>query len=245
MMQTTMNQGGEDPLEEARAFVAKWMTHFGTIQQVLEENAQLKERVAALEAENAVLTDTLEQWKSNDEWSNRVTYDSVIDQIASLEDASKRDDARRMFESLLKKSQVTQFRRDIKKRVKELNEEGDAYSDKQVVRVLEASAGKGLIIDAKWKWAGAYWLLRWACNYPVEAKDFCMKIKSLDMDIAADYECSYESIRKICTLSFMDYDPRRMDSVRVSKNDQGMFSQCREIVLKLVDEFGKNDLSQE
>ena len=40
-------------------------------------------------------------------------------------------------------------------------------------------------------------------------------------------------------------DPRRMDSVRVSKNDQGMFSQCREIVLKLVDEFGKNDLSQE
>ena len=245
MMQTTMNQGGEDPLEEARAFVAKWMTHFGTIQQVLEENAQLKERVAALEAENAVLTDTLEQWKSNDEWSNRVTYDSVIDQIASLEDASKRDDARRMFEPLLKKSQVTQFRRDIKKRVKELNEEGDAYSDKQVVRVLEASAGKGLIIDAKWKWAGAYWLLRWACNYPVEAKDFCMKIKSLDMDIAADYECSYESIRKICTLSFMDYDPRRMDSVRVSKNDQGMFSQCREIVLKLVDEFGKNDLSQE
>jgi hypothetical protein len=245
MMQTTMNQGGEDPLEEARAFVAKWMTHFGTIQQVLEENAQLKERVAALEAENAVLTDTLEQWKSNDEWSNRVTYDSVIDQIASLEDASKRDDARRMFEPLLKKSQVTQFRRDIKKRVKELNEEGDAYSDKQVVRVLEASAGKGLIIDAKWKWAGAYWLLRWACNYPVEAKDFCTKIKSLDMDIAADYECSYESLRKICTLSFMDYDPRRMDSVRVSKNDQGMFSQCREIVLKLVDEFGKNDLSQE
>ena len=245
MTDTLMNKGGEDPLEEARAFVAKWITHFGTIQQVLEENAQLKERVAALEAENAVLTDTLEQWKSNDEWSKRVTYDSVIDQIASLEDASKRDDARRMFEPLLKKSQVTQFRRDIKKRVKELNEEGDAYSDKQVVRVLEASAGKGLIIDAKWKWAGAYWLLRWACNYPVDAKDFCTKIKSLDMDIAADYECSYESLRKICTLSFMDYDPRRMDSVRVSKNDQGMFSQCREIVLKLVDEFGKNDLSQE
>ena len=51
--------------------------------------------------------------------------------------------------------------------------------------------------------------------------------------IAADYECSYESIRKICTLSFMDYDARRMDVVRVSKNDQGMFSQCREIALKI------------
>ena len=43
----------------------------------------------------------------------------------------------------------------------------------------------------------------------------------------------------------MDYDPRRMDSVRVSKNDQGMFSQCREIVLKLVDELEKNHLPKE
>ena len=240
-----MNQGGEDPLEEARAFVAKWMTHFGTIQQVLEENAQLKERVAALEAENAVLTDTLEQWKSNDEWSNRVTYDSVIDQIASLEDASKRDDARRMFESLLKKSQVTQFRRDIKKRVKELNDDSDAFSDAQVAQALEACVGKGRVIDAKWKWAGVYWYLRWTCNYPVDAKDFCKKIVSLDLDIPADYECSYESIRKICTLSFMDCDARRMDIVRPSKNDQGMFSQCREIALKLAEELGNSDLPQE
>ena len=245
MTETINPQMEEDPLQKMKELTAQWANYFNGIQQVLDENERLRQRVTALESENAALTETLEQWKNNDEWSNRVTYDNVVDQIASLEDLSKRDDARRMFEPLLKKSQVTQFRRDIKKRVKELNEEGDAYSDKQVVRVLEASAGKGLIIDAKWKWAGAYWLLRWACNYPVEAKDFCMKIKSLDMDIAADYECSYESIRKICTLSFMDYDPRRMDSVRVSKNDQGMFSQCREIVLKLVDEFGKNDLSQE
>ena len=43
----------------------------------------------------------------------------------------------------------------------------------------------------------------------------------------------------------MDYDPRRMDTVRVSKNDQSMFSQCREIVLKLVDELEKNHLSKE
>ena len=150
-----------------------------------------------------------------------------------------------MFEPLLKKTQVTQFRKDIKRRVKELNEEGDAYSDKLVAQVLEASAGKGLILDAKWKWAGAYWLLRWACNYPVDAKEFCKKIGSLEMDIPAEYDCSYESIRKICTLSFMDYDPRHMESVRVSKNDQSMFSQCREIVLKLVDEFGRNDLSKE
>ncbi len=244
MTTTFLNQGNDDPLQD-EAFVAQLINALIRMQHAMEENKQLKQRVEALESENAALTDTLEQWKSSDEWSNRVTYDNVVDQIASLEDASKRDDARRMFEPLLKKSQVTQFRRDIKRRVKELNEDGDAYSDKLVAQVLESSAGKGLIIDAKWKWAGAYWLLRWACNYPVDAKDFCKKIGSLEMDIAAEYECSYESIRKICTLSFMDYDPRRMDAVRVSKNDQGMFSQCREIVLKLVDEFQKSSLPQE
>ena len=245
MDETIINQGNEDPLKKAEAFVAQWITHFRTIQEVLKENELLRQRVKSLENENTALTDTVEQWKNNDEWSNRVTYDNVVDQIASLEDASKRDDARRMFEPLLKKTQVTQFRKDIKRRVKELNEEGDAYSDKLVAQVLEASAGKGLILDAKWKWAGAYWLLRWACNYPVDAKEFCKKIGSLEMDIPAEYDCSYESIRKICTLSFMDYDPRHMESVRVSKNDQSMFSQCREIVLKLVDEFGRNDLSKE
>ena len=238
----------EDPLQnqqQMKVLTAQWAKYFNGIQQILDENERLQQRVAALESENAALTETLEHWKNNDEWSNRVTYDNVVDQIASLEDASKRDDARRVFEPLLKKSQVTQLRRDIKKRVKELNEDGDGYNDKQVVQVLEASAGKGLVIDAKWKWAGVYWYLRWTCNYPVDAKEFCKKIVSLDLDIPADYECSYESIRKICTLSFMDYDPRRMDSVRVSKNDQGMFSQCREIVLKLVDEFGKTSLPQE
>ena len=245
-MSETINQiMEEEPLQKMKDLTAQWANYLNSIQQVLEENEQLRQRMAALEKENEALTETLEQRKNNDDWSNRVTYDNVVDQIASLEDASKRDDARRMFEALLKKSQVTQFRRDIKKRVKELNDDGDAYNDKLVAQVLEANAGKGLIIDAKWKWAGAYWLLRWACNYPVEAKEFCLKIKSLNLDIPADYECSYESIRKICTLSFMDYDPRRMDTVRVSKNDQSMFSQCREIVLKLVDEFGKSVLPQE
>ena len=158
-MTEAFNQHEEDdPLEKMRDLTAQWANYFNGIQQVLDDYERLQKRVAALESENAALTDTVEQWKNNDEWSNRVTYDNVVDQIASLEDASKRDDARRLIEALLKKSQVTQFRRDIKHRVKELNEEGDAYSDKQVVQVLEACAGKGLVIDAKWKWAGAYWL---------------------------------------------------------------------------------------
>ena len=235
----------EEPLQQIKVLTAQWASYFNGIQRALDENERLRQRVAALESENTALTDTLEQWKSNDEWSNRVTYDNVVDQIASLEDTSKRDDARRMFEPLLKKSQVAQFRRDIKHRVRELNEDSDGYSDKQVARALEASVGKGRVIDAKWKWAGAYWYLRWTCNYPVDAKEFCKKIGTLDLDIPAEYECSYESIRKICTLSFMEYDARRMDLVRVSKNDQGMFSQCREIALKLAEELGNSDLPQE
>ena len=248
MTETINQQMEEDPLQnqqQMKVLTAQWAKYFNGIQQILDENERLQQRVAALESENAALTETLEQWKNNDEWSNRVTYDNVVDQIASLEDASKRDDARRMFEPLLKKGQANQFRKDIKRRVKELNEEGDGYSDKQVARALEASVGKGRVIDAKWKWAGAYWYLRWTCNYPVDAKEFCKKIRSLELDIPEDYECSYESIRKICTLSFMDSDARRMDIVRVSKNDQGMFSQCREIALKLAEELGNSYLPQE
>jgi hypothetical protein len=245
-MTEAINQHNEaEPLQKLKDLTAQWAKYFNGIQQVLDENERLQQRVAALEKENEALTDTLEQWKSNDEWSNRVTYDNVVDQIASLEDASKRDDARRMFEPLLKKTQAAQLRKDIKKRVKEMNEDSDGYNDKQVAQALEACVGKGRVIDAKWKWAGVYWYLRWTCNYPVDAKDFCQKIRSLELDIPADYECSYESIRKICTLSFMDCDARRMDIVRVSKNDQGMFSQCREIALKLAEELGNSYLPQE
>ena len=245
MTEQINQQQCEEPLDDLKDLTSRLFNYFKRMQQALADNERLQQRVAALESENAALTDTLEQWKNNDEWSNRVTYDNVVDQIASLEDTSKRDDARRMFEPLLKKSQVAQFRRDIKHRVRELNEDSDGYSDKQVARALEASVGKGRVIDAKWKWAGAYWYLRWTCNYPVDAKEFCQKIRSLELDIAAEYECSYESIRKICTLSFMDCDARRMDIVRVSKNDQGMFSQCREIALKLAEELGNSYLPQE
>ena len=124
MTEAINKQTEEEPLqslETMKDLTARWADYFNGIQHVLEACERLQQRVAALESENAALTDTLEQWKSNDEWSNRVTYDNVVEQIASLEDTSKRDDARRMFEPLLKKGQVAQFRRDIKRRVRELN----------------------------------------------------------------------------------------------------------------------------
>jgi len=229
--------GDENALESTKAFVAEWLNRFSTMQAMLDEIEQLRQRVAALESENEALTETMEQWKKGNEWSSRVTYENMVEQIAACEDPKERDEARKLIEPLLKKGQVTQFRRDIKRRAKELNEENDTYSDKQVAQALEACVGKGLVVDAKWKWAAIYWYLRWMCNYPVDVKEFCARIRRLDLMIDVDYECSYESIRKICTLSFMDEDARRLELVRVSRNDQSMFSQCREIVLKLAEEL--------
>ena len=84
MTTTFLNQGNDDPLQD-EAFVAQLINTLIRMQHAMEENKQLKQRVEALETENAALTDTLEQWKSSDEWSNRVTYDNVVDQIASEE----------------------------------------------------------------------------------------------------------------------------------------------------------------
>ena len=115
----------------------------------------------------------------------------------------------------------------------------NGFSDDQVKRALEAVVGRGCVIDAKWKWAGAYWYLRWAANYPVDVKRFCEKIDGLKLQVPEGYKCQYENIRKQCTCSFMSCDARKLDKVTVSRNDQDVFSQCREIVLKLAEELGK------
>ena len=113
----------------------------------------------------------------------------------------------------------------------------DHYSDVQIAKALMVCVGKGKVIDAKWKWVGAHWCLRWVCNYPVDPQRFCEKIASLKLPVPANYQCNYESIRKYCTLSFMDYDVRKMEAVKVSRSDQDVFYQCREIVLKLMEEL--------
>ena len=122
------------------------------------------------------------------------------------------------------------------------NASENGFTDEQVARALEACVGKGRVIDAKWKWAGAYWYLRWACNYPVDAQKFCERIGSLGLDVPDDYSCSYESIRKHVTLSFMNQDARQLQAVKPSKMDQQLFFQMREVVLKIAEELGKNSL---
>lgn len=122
-MDTIKKQEVDDPLQETKDFGKRLANYFAKVHQIMDEYDCLLQRVATLEAENARLEDTVEQLKKDDEWTSRVTYENVVEQIASNEDASKRDDARKVFEPLLKRSQVTQLRRDIKRRVKELNEE--------------------------------------------------------------------------------------------------------------------------
>jgi hypothetical protein len=122
------------------------------------------------------------------------------------------------------------------------NTESGGFSDEQIAKALAACVGKGKVIDLKQKWAGAYWYLRWACNYPVDVQKFCEKVKSLPYEKPLGIVCDYNNIRRFCICSFMDYDARDTEKVKVSSMDQDVFSWCREIALKLAEELGKTYL---
>ena len=114
-----------------------------------------------------------------------------------------------------------------------------SYTDQQIAQALTNITGKGKPIDSKQKWAGAMWLLRWECNFPAKAVEFCEKISTLPLPENLEYKCDYNNIRALSTLSFMNEDPRRMSEVRYSKNDEGAFFQMREVVLALEQELRK------
>lgn len=113
------------------------------------------------------------------------------------------------------------------------------FSDEQVARAIEAICAEGLPLDTKQKWAGAYWGLRWYCNYPVKGSDFCDKIATLPFTKELDPECRYENIRKFVTLSFMNQDARQLDNVKPSKQDEKFYAECRTVVVALAQELGK------
>ena len=119
------------------------------------------------------------------------------------------------------------------------NHAAGGFTDEQIARALAACVGKGKVIDNKQKWAGAYWYLRWACCFPVDAQKFCDRIRQLPFKQDLEYSCDYRNIRELTTLSFMDHNPQQMDRVQYSKNDEKMFFQCREVALKLAEELGK------
>lgn len=126
---------GEDPLCVVRQFsqsINSLMVNYDEMTCRLE---QAEERIRELEQENERLL--LEQQK-NDLWSSRVTYENVVELIASYEDASQRDEARKLLEPLLKKEQVRQLRRDIRLKVKELESAEEAAEVPEELQTAEA-----------------------------------------------------------------------------------------------------------
>ncbi len=116
--------------------------------------------------------------------------------------------------------------------------ESGGYSDEQIARAITAINGEKKPLNSKRKWAAVHWALRWYCNFPTGAREFCDRVKELPLG-KLEYGCDYTNIRHFSTLSFMDQDARQMDKVKPSKQDQDFFLQCREVVLALVTELGK------
>lgn len=111
------------------------------------------------------------------------------------------------------------------------------FTDEQIDKAITAINGQGKALNSKQRWAGVYWYLRWACNYPKNSNDFCDKANRLPSSGLWEIECNNNNIRSITTLSFMDQDPRQMDKVKPSKNDEGFFYQCKEVALALAQEL--------
>ena len=92
-------------------------------EELKQQQAEIKKQQEKWEKEKEKIAANMDEMNKKDEWSKRVTYENVVEQIAACEDAKERDEARKLIEPLLSKNQATQFRRDIKRRVKEMNEE--------------------------------------------------------------------------------------------------------------------------
>ena len=120
---------------------------------------------------------------------------------------------------------------------KDSNINKNHYSDEQVATALVNIVGKNKPIDSKQKWAGAQWFLRWECNYPAKALDFCNKISSLALPEDLEFQCEYNNIRALSTLSFMNEDARKLEQVKYSKNDEQLFFQMRTVVVALREEL--------
>ena len=67
----------------------------------------------------------------------------------------------------------------------------------------------------------------------------CEKVNKLPHHAEWEFECNYNNIRPLTTLSFMNYDPQEMDKVKYSPNDENAYLQCREVVQALTQELKK------
>lgn len=124
---------------------------------------------------------------------------------------------------------------------REEKKEGNGYTDEQVATALANITGKGKPIDSKRKWAGAIWLLRWVCNYPSNTRLACERINSLPLPEDLEYVCDYRNVRELATLSFLNEDARHMESVKYSKNDEGVFLEMRGVAIALDEELQRTN----
>jgi len=103
-----INPEGEDPLKVARLFSQSIQSLIVNCDEMAARLEQSELRIKELEQENERL---LCEQQKNDLWSSRVTYENVVELIASYEDASQRDEARKLIEPLLKNILPTAWRR--------------------------------------------------------------------------------------------------------------------------------------
>ncbi len=117
MKENIINHEGEDPLNFAKQFLQSFQNLMVNYEDMAARLEQSEARNRELELENGRL---LSEQQKNGLWASRVTYENVVELIAQNEDPAVRDETRKVFEPLLKKEQVRQLRRDVKKKVKEL-----------------------------------------------------------------------------------------------------------------------------
>ena len=126
---------GEDPLCVVRQFSQNLQSLMVSYDELTSRLEQSEARNRELELENERL---LSEQQKNGLWASRVTYENVVELIASYEDASQRDEARKLLEPLLKKEQVRQLRRDIRLKVKELESAEEAAEVPEELQTAEA-----------------------------------------------------------------------------------------------------------
>ena len=142
----TKPEGG-DPLNFARQVLQSFQNLMVNYDDMAARLEQSEARNRELEQENERL---LGEQQKNGSWASRVTYENVVELIASYEDASQRDEARKLIEPLLKKEQVRQLRRDIKKKMKELEAAEEPAEETETPQVPEELQTE----EAEEIWAG-------------------------------------------------------------------------------------------
>ena len=73
----------------------------------------------------------------------------------------------------------------------------------------------------------------------IDYAELSEEVLAKELPEGTEIPCEYNNIRMLATLSFMSEDPRQMDKVRYSTNDQKDFFQLKEVAVALRQELRK------